>query len=224
MALEACVDPYAPHLSAPSSSAEPYIKTRSGAIVPFGNPKPEHIHFMDIAWAICNMPRFTGHAPIVVGQHTMEVGRLMMDRFERGDPERLEAGLVGVVHDFREAYVGDVSSPLKAVIKGHFREIDNRFGDVIHERFGLTKAAEKHHGLMRDCDFQCLYEDAVRFRMDGIIHDPTYGADIQVERGWVPKDFKSSLPNEVLEPVRAELALWKMFTSLMVKSGRGHLL
>lgn len=201
-----------------------FIKTRGGACVPFNDPQIEHIKTHDILRAICNTTRFTGHAPVNVGQHVLEVGRFMHDEFEPDDPERLEAALIGLVHDFPEGYVGDVSSPLKAVIKGDFRTIDSRFQAVVHRRYGLEKAREKHLPLLRQMDMRCLFEDAIRFGLDGVHRDFFTDRDTAVPRVWVPDDFVSVLPPVVMSHREAELRLWRSFVALMVETGRGALL
>lgn len=204
--------------------SEHYMKTRTGEVVYFDHPTPDAIKFTDIAWALSNTTRFTGHTSLSVAQHTVEVGRFNMEEFERGDPERLEAGLVGVAHDFVETYIGDVSSPLKGVIAGNYRAIDKRFQEAIYARFGLTEARERHWDTTRKNDLRCLYEDAIRFRMDAVEFDPCYGIDTPAPRGWVPVEFESVLPAVIMTPMQAELALWRMFVSLMVESGRGALI
>lgn len=233
------MDQAAEYVAEPLTKAmdeDPYVKTRGGMVVPFAKPRAHQIDTHDVLWALCNTTRFTGHTMITVGQHSMEVARFMMKGipafgpfpefppFELGDPERLEAGLIGFVHDFPETYIGDVSSPLKRVIKGDFRTIDDRFQAVVHARFDLEEARETHLGRLRAADMRCLYEDAIRFGMDGLIYEPTLAEDIQVKRDWVPEDFDPVLPAVVMSPRDAELTMWRMFTALMVQSGRGDLL
>lgn len=217
-------DPFIIDLPAPAAASDPYIKTRSGTIVPFSDPQLGDIKFFDIALAISNTFRFTGHATVTVAQHTQEVGRKMMDHFERDDPERKEAGLVGTAHDFVETYIGDMSSPLKRVVRGDYKTIEHRFQGVIYERFGLRKALDRYYEMMKAADMECLYEDAIRCGMDGVEYDACYGEDVNVPRYWVPADFVPKLSNVIWSPREAELRLWKMFVSLMVSTGRGALL
>ncbi len=49
--------------------------------------------------------------------------------------------LAGLLHDAHEAYIGDISRPLKAAIKEHTLALDvieKRIQSVIHEAFDLT--------------------------------------------------------------------------------------
>jgi hypothetical protein len=95
---------------------QPWILTHSGKRVNLKHPRAEDVVLGDITYALARLNRFTGHADPTwtVGQHSLfctELARL------RG--YSYEAQRSCLIHDFAEAYLGDVSSPLKQCIQGY---------------------------------------------------------------------------------------------------------
>lgn len=81
------------------------IITHSGRMVELLGVSPEDIDLDDIAHALAHINRFTGHAKRAysVAEHSLNVARLL--------PEPIK--IYGLLHDCHEAYVGDISTPLK---------------------------------------------------------------------------------------------------------------
>lgn len=110
-----------------------YILTRSGRQFSFVNPRPDTVAVDDIAHALSHINRFTGHTKYAysVAQHSIAVSRYL---------ERTEASVdlqfAGLMHDAHEAYFGDISTPLKAVLP--IREFEDRIQAVVGEAFELT--------------------------------------------------------------------------------------
>lgn len=105
-----------------------------------------------IAHALSQINRFTGHTrePYSVAQHSVMVSRLCPKEF----------ALWGLLHDAAEAFLGDVSRPLKhqAFMDG-YRQAEDRLQRLIFDRFGLigpvpaeVKAADDGalHAELRD--------------------------------------------------------------------------
>lgn len=99
------------------------------------DPRSADFDIRDIAHALSLINRFTGHTryPYSVAQHCIAVSYLLDD-----DPQ---LALSGLLHDASEAYVNDLSRPLKQycdeyrrIEEGIFIEIDNKWQvDTRHE-------------------------------------------------------------------------------------------
>lgn len=106
----------------------PTILTHSGISFNLMEPNPALVKIDDIAHALSNLCRFTGHTNrfYSVAEHSVRAALHVAPGFE------LEA----LLHDATEAYLGDVSSPLKALLH-EYRLIEFRLDCCIRERFGL---------------------------------------------------------------------------------------
>ncbi len=91
-------------------------------------PNPEDVDIIDIAWALSNQCRFTGHSNrfYSIAEHSIYVARYC-------SPENK---LWGLLHDASEAYISDISSPLKMFLPD-YRNIEHNLMVVICDRFGL---------------------------------------------------------------------------------------
>ncbi len=106
------------------------IQLYSGGYIDLLSPRPEDIHLIDIAHGLSNLCRFTGHTSkfYSVAQHSVLVSLLIED------PDLQHAALL---HDAAEAYLGDVSSPLKRLLP-EYQLIEKRFEEAIAARFKFT--------------------------------------------------------------------------------------
>jgi hypothetical protein len=82
-----------------------------------------------IANALSNICRYTGHVDryYSVAEHCVLVSRIVPPRY----------ALEGLLHDASEAYVGDVSSPLKRLLPD-YRKIEDNVQDALAKAFGLV--------------------------------------------------------------------------------------
>jgi hypothetical protein len=112
-----------------------YILTRSGLQFNFANPQPGMVVLDDVAHALANLNRYTGHTGYAysVAQHSVAVSRYLEIT---GAPLIIQ--LAGLLHDAHEAYFGDISAPMKEFLK--FRTIGNIVAGTVFEALGLKDA------------------------------------------------------------------------------------
>lgn len=118
------------------------------------NPDPETIFIEDIACALAKQCRFTGHVPefYSVAQHSTNCAQ----RFK--DPE---LQLCALLHDASEAYLGDVSRPLKQLLP-EYKKLEEKFEKAISKRFGLPYPFDP---AIKKVDIQ-VFEKEDRWRKD----------------------------------------------------------
>jgi 5'-nucleotidase len=111
------------------TTQDPYILTSSGGRFYFNRPGQEPILPEDIAQPLSKLCRFTGHTRqfYSVAQHSVHVARLVPERF----------ALHALLHDASEAFLGDVSSPLKELLGESYRGLERATSAAIYKRFDL---------------------------------------------------------------------------------------
>lgn len=93
------------------------------------NPRVEQIDIRDIAHSLSLINRFTGHTrtPYSVAEHCVIGSEIIRGEF----------ALEFLLHDAHEAYLGDVSGPLKGILGGRYAELADLWDFAIFERFDL---------------------------------------------------------------------------------------
>jgi hypothetical protein len=107
-----------------------WIQTVSGGRFDPINPRPEDVKIADIAHALSNICRFNGHCSefYSVAQHSVLVCDALPQEFKPW----------GLLHDASEAYIADVSMPVKRSPEfGAYGVIEWRIMLAVCERFGL---------------------------------------------------------------------------------------
>lgn len=104
------------------------IYVQSGGYFNYRDFKMSTIDINDIAHALGNICRFTGHTKkfYSVAEHSVHCSYLVPKDWE------LEA----LLHDAHEAYVGDVNSPLKSLLPD-YKEVEDKVENQIVAVFGL---------------------------------------------------------------------------------------
>ena len=109
-----------------------YIQVYSGRYVDPLDLQPEDVILTDIAHALSNLCRFTGHVRSFysVAQHSVLVSKVV---------EGTGLEMWGLLHDSAEAYLNDTARPLKhdPYFGQAIRGANNRAGKVIADVFGL---------------------------------------------------------------------------------------
>lgn len=117
---------------------EVYIRTYTGGKFHVFAPKPDEVSILDIAHALSQQCRFTGHTRkfYSVAQHSVLVGRAVA-KWSCGDFKNYE--LKGLLHDAAEAYLVDLPTPIKrnVTFASEWKCLDARIADAIQEAFGI---------------------------------------------------------------------------------------
>lgn len=111
-----------------------WIQTYTNKKFDLVNPSIDDITIIDIAHALSNLCRFTGHlnAYYSVAQHSVIVSKWVSQK----------NALWGLLHDSAEAYLGDVSRPLKRLLP-YYNQLEGNLLGVIAEKFGLKPIIPK---------------------------------------------------------------------------------
>ena len=105
-----------------------WIATYSGRMLDYADPQSESICIEDIARGLASVPRFSGQTkfPYSVAQHSV-----LCSRKCRRHP------LAALLHDATEAYMGDCTRPLKALLGPAWKHIEDRLLHVILRKYGI---------------------------------------------------------------------------------------
>lgn len=125
--------------------SNPWMLTASGAKLYFLNPSFDVLNLADIANHTSMICRFTGATNqfYSVAQHSVFVGMLVKEILDnevavsRDSVEYWDQILAALLHDSEEAYVNDLSSPLKTVIHGEYKRLAVGIRRKIFEKYGI---------------------------------------------------------------------------------------
>ena len=122
----------------------PAIQTYNGKIFDFVNVEQNVILIDDIATALSRICRYNGHCRSFysVAEHSVEAYNRL--------PLRL--GLQGLLHDAAEAFLGDVTAPLKQLLPDYVK-LEKRVEAHIFKTFGLPAELDP---LVKEMDVKLL--------------------------------------------------------------------
>ena len=105
------------------------IMLHSGRLFDLANPEANEITIEDIAHGLAHTCRYTGQCNwfYSVAQHSVLVSQVVPQPF----------AFAALMHDAAEAFIGDVSRPLKSLLS-EYRTLEERVEQAIFKRFGLA--------------------------------------------------------------------------------------
>lgn len=145
------IEPYVPPVP-----DKRWIQTRTGERFELLDPSPLTIKLEDIAAGLAKLCRYTGQSNrfYSVAEHCYRVSLLV--------PE--EHAFQALLHDASEAYLGDVSSPLKALLND-YRVIEEQVQAAIYRRFRLPEETARE---VKAADYR-IRATEVRLLYDGVL-------------------------------------------------------
>jgi len=156
----------------------PWMATYTGRRFYPLDPKPEEVSIEDIAHHLSNLCRYTGAVNnfYSVAQHSVYVS-IVVDK---------EHALWGLLHDAAEAYVNDLSSPLKECIP-QIKEVEDKILRAIVEKFGLQwpMPVEVKKADLAVMSLEAGSRTIIRFPTQdwGLTEPPAEG--ILIRKGWI---------------------------------------
>ena len=141
------------------------------------DPQPELINILDIAHQLSHICRFAGAVRdfYSVAEHSVWVSRRLPP----------DLALQGLLHDASEAYLGDITSPLKAQLPD-YRAIEARMSAVINRRYALP---EKLDPLVKAADVDmAIAEAAALMPQDRRYWGPAKPDPLQHIECWTPRE------------------------------------
>ena len=105
------------------------VRTFTGKMIDPFSPDPDQIALVDIAHSLGNLCRWNGHTMkfYSVAQHSIFVQNMV---------QSCEDKLAAMLHDASEAYISDVTRPVKHRLKNYF-DVEFELMMVISRKFGF---------------------------------------------------------------------------------------
>lgn len=162
----------------------PWIPTHMGHSIDLVRPQPANMVLADISFALARIPRFTGHScrPYSVAEHSLLVAEIMEKCLGQTTPGALFAALM---HDAHEAYIGDMSAPVKLVLGEAWANLEGRLQRTLRQAFALHTHSHDYAAWIKQADLIALATERAALMPEGgplwesIVHvQPWGGVDL----------------------------------------------
>jgi hypothetical protein len=139
-----------------------------------------NIYIEEIAHALSQINRFNGHAkrPYSVAEHSLLCAEIAQ---QMDLPTHMQLAML--LHDAHEAYIGDVSSPVKTMLGYAWNELESCQEMAVRQHFGLLALFKTQHHKIEEIDLIALATE----RRDLLAYDP------EKSRPWLVLDTPGGL-------------------------------
>lgn len=146
------------------------------------DPAIDDIKIKDIAHALSLMTRANGHFSkfYSVAQHSINCYK---EAKERGYSKRVQLGCL--LHDASEAYLSDITRPVKQNIPKYF-DFEEKLQKLIYKKYGLSNLSKEEIAKIRDIDDALLYYEFEALMSEKIFDKKPY---IAMKHDFSFRDF-----------------------------------
>lgn len=154
-------------LQSTPDTKDQWISLLSGGKFNYNNPEQSDVEFEDLASALSNICRFSGHLPVFysVAQHLVNTSRLV--------PE--EHAFDALMHDTAEAFTNDVPTPLKWALPV-FKELEVSIESAMAKRFGFNFPYPKE---VKEADTNMLILEKIYVKGDTSVWPQYEGIEVE---------------------------------------------
>lgn len=146
-----------------------WISTWTGRQVYPLDPKPDQICLEDIAHGLSYKCRYNGQSLFYsVAEHSVLLADWCLAAYELRDEDRRLVALHALLHDAAEAYLPDVTSPIK-VLFPKFEEHEDKMLGVIHGALGVPALCPWGAKIIKSVDKRIILNERDRVLPN---HDP----------------------------------------------------
>ncbi|WP_419900671.1 hypothetical protein [Roseomonas sp. USHLN139] len=181
----------------------PTIQTYTGRLFSLARPCAADVHIDDVLIPLTRLCRFTGHtleSSWTVAQHT-----LLCDDLRAPDTDP-QTRLAILLHDAAEAYIGDISRPLKALLGPAVRNVEAQVAAAIFKAFDADEVFLDEGEIKRVDDLALVTEKAMLLadspEWPGLPRDTTRSCIALSRVSKLPCVF-TELANRLVETMKA---------------------
>jgi hypothetical protein len=113
------------------------------------DPTPDEVDRVDIAHALSNNCRFTGHTKDF---YSVATHSILCAEQARKDNMSAKIQLYCLLHDSSETWLTDVNRPLKSVLGKIYTDLEDKVSSVVWEHFGLPEPTEEEWRTVKHYD------------------------------------------------------------------------